>query len=173
MGKKVKNNTQKIPTVINDIISSFNGVSIDFKANNNWLKSNSRDNFTNYLSTDEEFGKNVFTILSKIIPMIQTEWDRIISGNISHCHRIDDAHKKIFKKYFSELYPQSNLDELTVWQFGTSGGARLIASVTKEENGISIVRPLFIDYHHIVYPNKNHNQKDIYNYTFCPYRKYN
>ncbi|EAC2632611.1 hypothetical protein ACU8IW_001971 [Listeria innocua] len=172
MRKKVNNNISSTPIVINDIITSFNGVRIDFK-NNNWLKSNSCGDFTTFLFSDDEFGKNVFTILNKVIPMIQSEWRRIIANNVEHCHRIDDTHKQVFKKYFGKHYPKYNIDELNIWQFGASGGARLIASVTKEENGISVVRPLFIDYHHIVYPNKKHNQKDLLKYKFCPYSKYN
>ncbi|MCX67228.1 hypothetical protein DXP70_07945 [Listeria monocytogenes] len=170
--KKVKNTISTIPAVVNDIVTSFNGVRIDFKDNHRWLKSDKQDKFTNYLQSNNDFGKMVYTILNKIIPMIQTEWTEIKSNRFKHCHPIDAKHKEVFHEYFKIMYPKYDLDELNVWQFGVSGGARLIASITNEENGISIVRPLFVDYHHLIYPSEKHNQNDVFKYKFCPYNEY-
>lgn len=51
-----------------------------------------------------------------------------------------------------QLYPRYE-EELEICEFGVGGSSRIIASVTREDD-YSIVRLLFIDYHHLIYPSE-------------------
>lgn len=50
-----------------------------------------------------------------------------------------------------------------IWQVAYKQGVRLIGT----RNG-SVLKLLFIDYHHLIFPSTKHNDKDYYKYSFCP-----
>lgn len=82
---------------------------------------------------------------------------------------------KIVKKIYSEfkngmlndhdfeLFYDNHINEYQMWQLGITSGIRLIG--IRYNNIFSV---LFIDYHHLIYPDKNYNQDNYELYSFCP-----
>lgn len=149
-------------------LPNFDGVIVDFATNQNfWLKSFGNKEFTNYLKSKDDFSNHFYVVINKIIPYVQSNWKHVISNKDKHCHAIKSENYDVFRVFFEELYPKYNIEELQLWQFGVTGSTRLIASVSNESNG-SVIRPLFLDYHHLISSNKHHNQTDLSKYKFCP-----
>ncbi|KUO69871.1 MAG: hypothetical protein APF81_14735 [Desulfosporosinus sp. BRH_c37] len=57
----------------------------------------------------------------------------------------------------------NHLGNEDIWQVAYKQGVRLIGT----RNG-SVLKLLFIDYHHLIFPSPKHNDKDYYKYSFCP-----
>lgn len=172
MHPNISSPNPKGKNVINTKKANSLGVRVDFYTNRDWLKSGQCKGFSNYLKSEQDFAKHIYIVVKKIIPEIQEKWYEICNGGNKHCHPIALPKKEIFKKLFEERYPKYDLGELDIWQFGVTGGTRLVASVTNEGDGITVIRPLFVDYHHLIYESQKYNDKDIKKYGFCPVQKY-
>ncbi|EAD2109263.1 hypothetical protein GM60_11715 [Listeria monocytogenes] len=174
---RVNNSISPKKSVLNSTdIFKENKVRIDFHTNaNQWLKSVRVGDYTNFLNSEKQFSKMFYKCINKIIPSIQVNWKNILSGVIPHCHAIENANKEIAIKVMKQLYPKYE-EEMEIWEFGVGGGPRIIASVTREDD-YSIVRPLFIDYHHLIYPSEvgSNNTTDTSKKVckWCPDKKYN
>lgn len=178
MGKNkrsVKNNKKPKNSVSNtQKVSSKLKVRIDFVANSNiWLKAVKVKDYTNFLKDEKQFSKYFYKVMNILIPAVQQDWEKMLSDRdaFPHCHDIRrDARKKV-NSLLSTMYP--NYDEsMEVMQLGLNGSPRIIVSIIREDN-ISVIRPLFIDYHHLIYPDDWYNKEDVDKYTFCPYRSFN
>ncbi|MBK3698577.1 hypothetical protein [Listeria monocytogenes] len=174
---KVTNPLSPKTSVLNSTdIFKENKVRIDFHTNSDkWLKSVRIGEYTNFLQNEKQFSKNFYKCINRIIPYIQINWKKILAGSINHCHTIENENKEIAIRVIKQLYPKYE-EEMEIWEFGVGGGPRIIASVTKEED-YSVVRPLFIDYHHLIYPSEvgSNNKTDTSKKSckWCPNKTYN
>lgn len=64
------------------------------------------------------------------------------------------------------MYTFSNISDYAVWQLGLTGGTRIIGI-----RYLNIFRPLFFDYYHLIYTDKNYNQLNYSKYNFCPIKE--
>lgn len=135
----------------------------------NWMKAYSDKKFTNFLKDSEMYAEYITKIFSFLIPKITHEWSPKNNSyrGFRHCHQISDG--RAYDKYKKAIKSLHNveIDQLELWQFGINGSYRLIC----EFSG-GIIYPLLIDYHHLGYDNKHHNQDDYKQYDFCPVSKY-
>ena len=153
----------------------------------NWMKSIKTRKFNNMLKDESTFAKNMYICLSKLIPTINKESDKIFKKNngkikdfsysgFSHCHLICDEKKvNLFYSICYEIHGQSfkNVtegDEDYNWyQLGVSGSIRIIGIYSSINN---VFYPLFIDWNLLVYPSVKHNQIDYKKFKFDPYARY-
>lgn len=134
-----------------------------------WLKSVDDKNFTTFLSDNRMYAKYITYVFSTLIPTISKEL--IIGKNETewkHCHAIQDGEALGRYNKAIEKIHGINTSNLELWQFGITGGVRLIGHLTGEH----IVIPLLIDYHHLGYPSEKYNQADTKKYKFCPITAY-
>ena len=118
---------------------------------------------------------------TEIPALTQYSFDDITKMTSKHSHSIlmntreypmiINIIKELWKSYrgnnFSdkdfELFLFNNINDYNIWQLGISGGLRLVG--IRRSNVFSV---LFIDYHHLIYPDKNYNQENYELYDFCP-----
>jgi len=166
------------------LVTSNNGISakkivVDFKSFPKWGHTVQLNDgrFTNQYTNADEYAKILFSILHKLLPYVQDQGEEIFTCG-GHNHLVTDSnkHKKyprtIAKKIISDLHDVDLDDETEIWQLGVQGGVRLIAVLLSRESFVELF-PLFIDSHHLLYPNDYHNQID-YNKTcsFVPQNNY-
>lgn len=135
--------------------------------------------FTNYLASEEEYLKLITHILSKMIPEISVmNLGQLKSFKQYHTHPLNDEKKnfaisifrEIVKNYFGYTSEQAEnwvnnqgIYMQQLWQISCpdSKGIRIIGY--PRDNIFNI---LFIDYHHMLEPDKNHNQSNVEAYDF-------
>ncbi len=167
----------------------------DFKTDNNNIMINfsffpfcfrtiSVGEYTNKLRDNEQFFKYFSELFERDIPAIsQYTFDNVYKATSGHSHSISPNDKKyvivlsiikeIYKDFENcnnierdfELFLENNINDYHIWQLGISGGVRIIG-----RRRSNIFDVLFIDYHHLIYPDKNNNQENYNKYTFCPIR---
>ena len=77
--------------------------------------------------------------------------------------------KKKLKKDYNyndrdiEIFFENNINDYEIWQLGIISGTRIIGT-----RHLNRFRPIFFDYHHLIYPDKNFNQPNYKEYDFCP-----
>lgn len=181
MGRQNKTVVQKGPTpkksvksgvrpAISDRPLSFN------LANGKWLKSINNKSFTNKLHKENDFAPAIFELFNKVIPTVQSHWEEIFRNpgrsQWKHCHTIDndkiDKVLAIVETIHGHTYRESQTGS-KLWQFGISQGLRLVGIYNYNDNTVT---PLFVDYHHLVYPSQKHNKEDHSSFKFCPYCAY-
>ncbi len=136
------------------------------------------DKFTNKLKDSNEFFNYFKEIFEKVIPAItKYNYNNVTTMTNKHSHVIPNNSKEysiiikilkaIHKEYFPnidfELFLVNNINDYSIWQLGITGGVRIIG--IRKCNVFSV---LFIDYHHLIYPDKNYNQKNYLSYNFSP-----
>ncbi|MDT2525332.1 hypothetical protein [Enterococcus raffinosus] len=140
---------------------------VDFKSFPKWgntiqLKDGK---FTNHYIDVNEYAEILFGVLHKLLPYIQDQGEKIFHCG-GHNHRIiDNKKRKIYprtvaKQIILDLHGVELDDETEIWQLGVYGGVRLIAVLLSRENFVELY-PLFIDSHHLLYPDDYHNQLDF------------
>lgn len=155
---------------------SYENFTFDFR-DNRWLSGVKVGRFTNKLKDVESYSKSITLILGKVIPEVQGKSDDIIRSRSSnfHCHAIEqgeDSYRTVFgviKEIYGESFRNSIDDAEQIYQIGVTGGIRIITLRNKNTN---VIRPLFIDYHHLAYPNVKYNQTDYIKQKFCPVSNY-
>lgn len=148
----------------------------DFR-DNRWLTGIKVGEFTNKLKDIGLYSKFITEIIGKIIPEIQEKYDDIVSHRVRgyHCHSIDQgdpAYKtilKITREIYGESFERSIDPQEQLYQLGVTGSIRIITLRNRQNN---VIRPLFIDYHHLAYPNVKYNQTDYIKQEFCPRSRY-
>lgn len=177
MAKKnrVTNTVKKQQRVTTTTPNAPGTLMFDFRYEN-WLKGVQHKEFTNKLKNETEFAKAIYETLTKIIPIVQREWREIkISKNqyqYPHCHTLKDDKAELAKEIIRKLHGDNMLDDETLdnlWQLGTHQGIRIVGGYLQS---INTMFPLFIDYHHLIYPNVKYNQPDYGKNNFCPYAQY-
>lgn len=130
------------------------------------------------LKDEEMFIDYITELFHKIIPIIQKNGEEIIktggNGKWKHCHPVTegkiDLILGIAKKIHGFDIKPAGVSGPQLWQFGVTQGIRLIAIYDYTNNSIS---PLFVDYHHLVYPSPYYNQSDYHNsFNYCPVARY-
>lgn len=166
--KNVKNNTKPYVT---DNLFVF-----DFR-NNKWLKGVKVDKFTNKIKDSESYSKLITTIMGTIIPEFQSKSEDILKARATgfNCHAIEqgqDAYNtvlKVIKKIHGEHFEKTILQEEEIYQIGVTGGIRIITLRNKSNN---VIKPVFIDYYHLAYPDVKYNQTDYLSQEICPLDTY-
>ncbi|MBU3153911.1 hypothetical protein [Clostridium estertheticum] len=134
--------------------------------------------FTNYLRSKNDIFDNYQKIFNQVLKYFSenTFNDMRSRKKETHTHEIKDQDKiDIVKKILKELIScqaQSTIKVDTIvknlvadadlWQLSYPNGMRFIGS----RNG-NVMTLFFVDYHHLIYPNKNYNNKDFFSYKCC------
>ena len=159
-----------------------NNIIIDFSLFPFCFKCIKCGNFTNKLKDSSHFFSRFKRIFEIDVPSLtQYSFDNITKETKKHSHSIQidtreyklvlNVIKELYKSYMGDnysdrdfqLFIDNNINEYHVWQLGISGGVRLVG--IRKSNIFSV---LFIDYHHLIYPDKNYNQENYKLYDFCP-----
>lgn len=126
--------------------------------------------FTNFLKDEDEYSEKFKSFYHQTLPYIMDKSFQKLEIENGHCHPINDEGKvfminKILEKYKKE-YPNFKFPSYTdfgneFYQLPGQNGIRLIG--VRRGNTFTI---LFIDFHHLIYPNSNYNDLDYNNYGF-------
>ena len=138
--------------------------------------------YTNKLRDEHQFFHSFSKLFERDIPAIsQYTFDNVYKETNGHSHTISPSDRKyaivlsilkeIYKNFKNstnierdfELFLENNINDYHIWQLGISGGVRIIG-----RRRSNIFDVLFIDYHHLIYPDKNYNQENYNMYSFCP-----
>ncbi|GIP63382.1 hypothetical protein J32TS6_19370 [Virgibacillus pantothenticus] len=177
MARKVNNSSKKPRSSVkgNRPVDSDSPLTFDL-SNKNWLKSVNikNDNYTNMLRNEKEFIDYITQLFHGLIPLIHQNGKEMIKGagkKWRHCHPVQDEKIDLVQKVTEEIGIDFKSDQdgkkagPQFWQFGVKGNLRLIAIYDYTNNSL---KPLFIDYHHLIHPSIKYNQLDYENYSFCP-----
>lgn len=152
-----------------------NNVVVDFSMFPFCFRNTKRKDYTNKLENENEFFDKFSDLIEKLIPHICSKTFEEIMTEKMHCHPIksDESQKikliyEVVEDLVSEWKPGidvkqftfQNLDGEKIWQLGNNS-IRLIG--IRKENFFHV---LFIDYHHLIYPNKKYNDKNYEKYEF-------
>lgn len=171
---KVKNKSKKVRnSVKGNKPAEFDSPLTFDLSNKNWLKSISiKNKFTNMLKDEKEFIRYITELFHDLIPLIQQNGEDMIkdAGTKAwkHCHPINEEKIDLVQKVTDEIginFKGEKKAGPQFWQFGVKGNLRLIAVYDYTNNSL---KPLFIDYHHLIHPSIKYNQQDYDNYSFCP-----
>ena len=161
-GKKITNNI-KDKSLVSNPISHFQQ-NILFDLSSFKFCSIKVDNFTNFLKDEKHFSKEIDFLFHKAIPKISNcTFNEIFKNtNQYNYHQIKENNlnltEKILKQYNITNYTR---DSLVQFSCGIKG-LRFIG----EQAGDNF-KLYFIDFHHLIYPDVKHNNKDYRNYEFC------
>lgn len=170
---KQKDNPNQIHSSSND------NIIIDFSAYPQLFRSVQYDKFTNYLNDSEDFFRKLKYVFESLIPHVSRyTYNNITNGTSGHTHVIHDdtremrlikgiIKKKLENEGYEDKYIENffinNINEYEIWQFGVIGDVRIFGT-----RYLNRFRPIFIDYHHLVYPSDKYNQPNYKSYGFCP-----
>lgn len=163
----------------NKVIVNFSKFPFCFRCTN--IK---KYDYTNYLSGEKEFFKSLKTIFEKEVPFFcentfsdlqKKSHGHAIMSNTKEYQIVKEVIKKIvmdFKNFKNdsefEMWFNQNINDYYIWQLGQTGGIRLIGI-----RNLNVFNVLFIDYHHLIFPDVKNNQKNYSKYKFCPITTYN
>lgn len=148
-----------------------------------WLKSIKIDGFSNMLSDESEFAEKIYKCITKIIPTLYKESDKIFGkhnkAGFNHCHSIrkDDPKIEELKKICGSIHDRDfswvtdeDYKNYEWYQVGISQGIRIFGIYDFNEKSFF---PLFCDWNHSFYgDDPKNNTKDIDKYGFDPYSNY-
>lgn len=155
--KKVRNSIIPKKSVSNfKFIAHSNLVSIELNAYANWTHCVRIREFTNEFHNGKEAGKIYFQLVTKLLPFIKEKGEGI--KQMPHCHLLRNQERQIATKVIERMHHLKLDDETEIWQLSAGQGIRLIAALIFSES--ENVYPLFLDPHHLIYPDKKHNQSD-------------
>lgn len=157
-------------------ILSERNFNFDFR-DNRWLTTVKFGKFTNKLKDVNSYAGFITEILGKIIPEVQDKSDDIVKRRVRgfHCHPIeqdDSAYRtvtKAIRMIYGESFERSISKDEHIYQLGVDGGLRIVTLRNKRTN---VIRPLFVDYHHLAYPNVKYSHTDYIKKSFCPKTSY-
>ncbi|WP_026582112.1 hypothetical protein [Bacillus sp. J33] len=142
-----------------------------------WLKGVSFRDFTNKFDDETMFAQYLFELFHKVIPTIQQNWKDIVQGqgkgSWRHCRPVSEEKLDFVLGIIEKTHSHTFKDKIGVgsslWQLGFTQNIRLIAIYDYRNNSLT---PVFVDYHHLVHPDKNFNQPDYKRFGFCPVCEY-
>ena len=144
---------------------------LSFNFDYNFMKSVNKRYFHNMLKNEADFSEKIYLIMSQTVPNTQKTWNTAIPQG--HTHRITGDEKTLALKVVEELHGnQIDFDNLDIWQIAptNSKGCRVVCSYIQASNTLI---PLFIDYHHQLYPSKTRSAKEQSKTNkFCPSEKW-
>ncbi|MFT8837562.1 hypothetical protein [Liquorilactobacillus satsumensis] len=134
-----------------------NKVSIELSSYKNWTNSLRVDKFTNEYHNENEVGKVYYQLVDRLLPFVKERGSSIKQEK--HCHLLSGDKRELATKIVNKLH-DLDLDEGTeIWQLSCGQGVRLLAVITFNDDSENVY-PLFLDPHHLIYPDDAHNQKD-------------
>lgn len=141
-------------------------VYIDFTKYHHWTDTIQVGSFNNCLKDHDEALRHFFFIVDQLIPDIEDYGKDIFNGRVEHCHRLGDEHDELARKVIKKIYGNKILDDLSeIWELsGKTNEIRIIGSFVNST--VHIFYPLFIDHHHLIYPDKHYNSPDYGKYSF-------
>lgn len=162
--RKVKNPYSPKPNISNDIPELQDIIYFDFTKYDHWLDSVRVGDFTNYFHDEKEALKNIYFVLNQLIPDIEKMGQEIFKEK--HCHPVSGKQVANALKIVKKLHGENVLDKETqIWELSArKGGVRIFGVFVNDT--FRRFYPLFVDYHHLLYSDKNYNQSDYKNNKF-------
>lgn len=158
--RRIKNTLTPQNNVENKVAPSKNIVHINFTKYQNWSKSCKIKEFTNYYENDRHLGNVFSSLVTKTFPFLQNNFSEILANRVPHCHLIKDDKEIVARNILEQLHNFEIGEDTELWQIGTVGGARVIGAISPDHNIYSFY-PMMIDCNHLIYPDKNNNQRDF------------
>ncbi|MCP8851473.1 hypothetical protein ABRQ21_06905 [Latilactobacillus sakei] len=145
--------------VNNNLNASTTDVSIELGMYPNWTHSTRVGEFTNEFHDSDEALRYIYLTLDKLLPFIKQNGKEFRSQRLAHCHVLKNDQKVLAFNIIKEIHSDTDISEdSALWELGYGQGVRLIASVIYSDK-VQII-PLFLDFHHLLYPSKKYNQND-------------
>lgn len=171
--RKVRNSTHphsNIPSLPKGVL--IDKLYIDFTQYPHWLDSIDDKNFNNVLKDEKEAAKQFYFFIHHFLPEVEEMGKDIFSSSTPHCHPLRNKKRDLACKIILKIDNINLNDEVNLWQLSAKDGRnlRIIGSIVTDK--IYIFYPLFIDYHHLLYPSNSYNQMDVKNFSFKPQEKY-
>lgn len=134
-----------------------------------------RGGVTTYLKDSEQYASKLIILMTSLLPMLLNNFKEIVqsnSGRFQHCHPLRgnalDRSMDVIREIYGPRLAEESEYLRNIWQIGFTQGVRLICGISDSNQ----IYPLFIDYHHLVSPNKYFNQRDVEKYRYCPRKDY-
>lgn len=162
--KKVKNLHKPRLNVTDNISKLDDIIYIDFTKYDKWLDSVELDDFTNYFHDEKEALKKLYFVLHQLIPDIEKKGKEIFKEK--HCHSVKGKQATKAIKIVKKFHGKNVLDDETeIWELSAQkGGVRIFGVFINDT--FRRFYPLFMDYHHLLYSDKNYNEADYKNNKF-------
>lgn len=162
--RKVKNKTNPKGNVNSNPADLQNIVYLDFTKHSKWTETVNIKGFTNCLKSPNEASRHFLFIVDQLIPDIQSYGMDILSNNAPHCHALTgDARKKAIKVIDTIYNGKVETKDSNIWELGAkTEEIRLIGMFVNDT--VKRFYPLFIDHHHLLYPDMYYNQPDYKHY---------
>lgn len=150
--------------------------------NENWLRSCKIDRigFTNMYNDYQSMARTLTKVITELLPDIEKNGYDIFNkrgiwhSRKSHCHIVSEDKLEIIETIINDINNKKldifSDEEKKLWQYGITGGIRIVCVYDQANNN---VYPLFIDPHHLIHPDKKHNQKDVMTNRMCPIKTFN
>lgn len=164
--KRIGKPTEPKPNVTIGNVQLSDLVYIDFAKYPHWTDTVQVGKFNNCLKNKDEALRHFFFIVDQLIPDIEDYGKDIFNGRADHCHCLGGEHERLARKVIKEIYGDKVLDDLSeIWELsGKTNEIRIIGSFVNST--MHIFYPLFIDHHHLIYPDKHYNSPDYGKYGF-------
>lgn len=142
-----------------------------FKTHYQWLTNIKDGEFTNYHQGADSYAKDVTRLVHDTIPLIYEHNQDIFKNGrmkqtpLNHSHLIQEDKMPLVKKIVHKIVPDDIEEDFSWWQVGSTKGYRIIGVYRTAENSFY---PLFVDWHHLIYPNVKYNQQDFEAFNYIP-----
>lgn len=164
--KKIGKPTQPKVNVTVGNVRLSDLIYIDLTKYPHWTDTVRVGSFTNCLKDKEQALRHFFFIVDQLIPNIEEYGPDIFNGKAKHCHLLRNAEDKRARKIIRAIHGNRVLDGLSeIWELSAkTEEIRIIGTFVNDE--MHIFYPLFIDHHHLIYPDKYYNSPDYKKYSF-------
>ncbi|KAA8433629.1 hypothetical protein FKV73_02470 [Weissella paramesenteroides] len=142
-----------------------------FKTYYRWLTNIKDGKFTNYHQEADSYAKDVTSLIHITVPLIYEYHQDIFKNRrmkqtpLNHSHLLTGDSLVLVKKIVNKFIPDDIEEDFSWWQVGSIGGCRIIGIYRTAENSFY---PLFVDWHHLLIPDKNYNQIDVNSFKYDP-----
>lgn len=145
---------------------SYDDTSFYFSLEYHWYKTMNIKGFNNQLPSSEALGKEIDYIMGELFPIVQKEYKNIFSSSkqFTHCHKVSNDKYPLISNILNNIDSRIVFNDIKsyLWQIGIKQDIRVFGVYLNYT-----FTPLFIDRHHMIYPDIHHNQKDIKSYSYC------
>lgn len=178
LAKKNKSIPKQKPsiTISRPVIPTNNGFS--FYSVYPWIRGTDKflkkDSFTNYCKDAVQFAEEMKFLFNTLIPKLYEDYQQIFkfggkNYQYPHCHTISGDKLDLFVRIANEVHQKEfetfEGDNISWWQIGLSQGIRLVGLYNKDTFEFF---PLFVDRHHLIFPNVKYNQSDFDSFKYNP-----
>ncbi|MDU2149655.1 MAG: hypothetical protein E7E58_16815 [Paeniclostridium sordellii] len=143
-----------------------------FKTEYSWLKTYKGNDFTNYHKDADDYAKNVTNLVHNFIPAVYRYGEDLFKGRKG---TIFDRHSKLMPedkmRMVEDIVREVDginleddvLDSSSIWYLAVPQGIRVVGYY---QTSINTFFPLFVDWHHLIFPNQNYNQADYQKFSY-------